>query len=81
MKCEVNIMGIWEWGIHGFWLLLCLEICSKKAGLPGSILSGHHMTIGFGPFEFLTRGLLQRGWDHSPPRLGFYLKSPAFGWQ
>ena len=32
-------------------LLLCLEICSKNAGLQGSTLSDHCMTTGFGPFE------------------------------
>ena len=35
-------------------LLFHLEICSEKAGLQGSTLSGHRMTTGFGPFELLT---------------------------
>ena len=41
----------------------------KNTGLQGSIISGHHMTTGFSPFELPTRGLLQKGWDHSPPKL------------
>ena len=36
-----------------------------------STLSGHRMTTGFGPFEFPTRDLLQKGWDHSPPKACF----------
>ena len=47
------------------------NMLKKKLVFRGSILSGHHMTIGFGSFELLTCGLLQRGWDHSPPRLVF----------
>ena len=31
-------------------------------------LSDDRMTTGFGPFELLTCGLLQRGRDHSPPK-------------
>ena len=31
------------------------------------------MTTGFGPFELPTCGLLQRGWDHSPPKACFFL--------
>ena len=31
----------------------------KITGLQGSTLSGPHMTMGFGPFELPTRGLLQ----------------------
>jgi len=58
-----------------------LEIRSKnKAGLQGSTLSGHCMTTGFGPFELLTCGLQQRGWDHSPSNACFYLRSPALLW-
>ena len=43
----------------------------ENTGLQGSILSGSLMTMGFGPFELPTRGLLQRGWDHSPPKVCF----------
>ena len=57
-----------------------LEICSKKAGILGSTLSSHCMTTGFGPFELLTCGLLQRGRDYSPPRACFHLRSPALDW-
>ena len=39
------------------------------------------MTTGFGLFELLTCGLLQRGRDHSPPKACFYLRSSALGWQ
>ena len=28
----------------------------------------YHMITGFGPFEYPTCGLLQRGQDHSPPK-------------
>ena len=59
--------GLNGWGSNGK-LLFHLEVCSKSAGLQGSTLSGHHMTTGFGPFELPTCGLLQRGWDHSPPK-------------
>ena len=50
------------------------EICSNKkknTGLQGSTLSGPRMTTGFGPFELLTRGLLQKVRDHSPPKACF----------
>ena len=40
----------------------------KNTGLQGSTLSGPRMTTGFGPFELPTRGLLQKGRDHSPPK-------------
>ena len=54
------------------------EICSKKknTGLQGSTLSGPRMTTGFGPFELPTRGLLQKGRDHSPPKVCF--EEPSF---
>ena len=39
--------------------------CSKNAGIQGSTISNDHMTIGFGPFELSTCGLLQRVWEHS----------------
>ena len=34
------------------------------------------MTMGFGPFELSTRGLLQKGQDHSPPKVCF--EEPSF---
>ena len=49
----------------------------KNTGLQGSTLSGPCMTTGFGPFELPTRGLLQKGRDHSPPKFCF-VRSPAF---
>ena len=52
----------------------------KDAGFQGSTLSDHCMTTGFGPFELPTCGLLQRGWDHSPPKACFYSRSPALSW-
>ena len=52
------------------------EICSKNTGLQGSTLSGPRMTTGFGPFELPTRGLLQKGRDHSPPKVCF--EEPSF---
>ena len=48
-----------------------LKYAQKIAGLQGSTLSDHRMTTGFGPFELLTCGLLQRGQDHSPPKACF----------
>ena len=36
----------------------------QNTGLQGSTLSGPRMTMGFGPFELPTRGLLQKGRDH-----------------
>ena len=51
------------------------EICSKKKKI---LVSGPRMTMGFGPFELPTRGLLQKGRDHSPPKVCF--EEPAFGW-
>ena len=42
---------------------------NKNTGLQGSTLSGPRMTTGFGPFELPTRGLLQKGRDHSPPKV------------
>ena len=44
----------------------------RNAGLQGNTLSGHHMITGFGTFEPLTSGLLQRGWERSPPKACFY---------
>ena len=49
-------------------MVVTVSICSKNAGFQGRTFSGHHMTTGFGPFEFLTCGLLQRGRDHSTPK-------------
>ena len=45
------------------------ELCSKQTGLQGSTLSSHRMISGFGPFELPIRGLLQKGQDHSPPKV------------
>ena len=74
---------LWLWlkWVGQLWqskLLFCLEICSKNAGLQGSTLSDHCMTTGFGPFELLTCGLLQRGRDYyreggTTPHLRFVL--------
>ena len=43
----------------------------ENTGLQWSTLSGHCMTMGFGPFELPTCGLLQKGRDHSPPKFCF----------
>ena len=48
----------------------------KNTGLQGSTLSGPRMTTGFGPFQLPTRGLLQKGRDHSPPKVCF--EEPSF---
>ena len=52
-------------------LIVFRKIWSKNTGLQGSNLSGPRMTTGFGPFELPTRGLLQKGRDHSPPKACF----------
>ena len=49
---------------------------NKNTGLQGSTLSGPRMTTGFGPFELPTHGLLQKGRDHSPPKVCF--EEPSF---
>ena len=41
---------------------------SNNAGLQGSTLSGHCMTMGFGPSQLKIRGLLQKGRNHSLPK-------------
>ena len=35
-------------------------------------------TTGFGPFELLTRGLLQKGQDHSLPKFCMLCEEPSF---
>ena len=70
------------WGIYNLnggdsyvWLSKVLfifgEYAPKNAGLQRSTLSSHRMTTSFGPFELLTCGLLQKGWDHFPPKACF----------
>ena len=44
---------------------------SLFAGHQGSSLSDPHKTTGFGPFKLPTRGPLQKGRDHSPPKACF----------
>ena len=54
----------------------------KSTGLQGSTLSGPHMTMmttGFGPFELPTRGLLQKGRDHSPSKACVWEACSAVG--
>ena len=60
------------------WMGRLLFLGDMNTGLQGSTLSGPRMTTGFGPLELPTRGLLQKGRDHSPPKV--CLRSPAFGW-
>ena len=62
------------WDSHGK-LLFSFGKMLRNAGLQGNTLSGHHMTTGFGTFEPLTSGLLQRGWERSPPKACFTLLS------
>ena len=68
-----GIYGSNGWGSYCFW-----EICSKNTGHQGSrsTLSGPRMTTGFSPFELPTGGLLQKGRDHSPPKVCF--EEPSF---
>ena len=46
-------------------------LSDSDAGHQGSSLSDPHKTTGFGPFKLPTRGPLQKGWDHSPPKACF----------
>ena len=48
-----------------------MTVMLKNTGLQGSTLSGPRMTTGFGPFKLPTRGLLQKGRDHSLPKVCF----------
>jgi len=80
----VGHLSLNGWGIYSLngWasigkLVFHLEICLKNAGLQGSTLSDHRMTTGLVPFNYQC-GLLQRGWDHSPTKACFYLRSWAF---
>ena len=57
--------------------VICFQEMLKNTGLQGSTLSSPCMTTGFGPFELPTRGLLQKGRDHSPPKFCF-VRSQAF---
>ena len=71
-KCEVKDNGdmgighlLLKWVGH-LWLKWVgqswqSELLFSGAGLQGSTLSDHCMTTGFGPFEFLTCSLLQKG--------------------
>ena len=63
-----------KWMGHNFF-----QEMLKNTGLQGSTLSGPCMTTGFGPFELLTRGLLQKGRDHSLPKFCF-VRSPPSRW-
>ena len=72
-KCVAKCVGhLWlnGWGIYGKVSYCFLEDMLKNTGLEGSTLSSPHMTnltMGFSPFELLTRGLLQKGQGHSSP--------------
>ena len=83
---DLNGWGIYElngwdmysldgWGSYG--KLFFGRYAQKNTCLQGSTLSSHRMTMGFGPFELPTHGLLQKGWDHSPTKFCF-VRSPAF---
>ena len=61
-----DIYGSNGWGSYGKELLFMGDIL-KKTDFQRSSLSGHFMTTGFGTFELLTCGLLQKWQDHSPP--------------
>ena len=73
------MVGLNGWGSYFFYFyfLFFWGEMLKNTGLQGSTLSGPCMTTGFGPFELPTRGLLQKGWDHSLPKFCF-VRSPAF---
>ena len=74
--------GIYDlngWGIYGSngWGSYLFQEMLKNTGLQGSTLSGPCMTTGFGLFELLTHGLLQKGRDHSPPKF-LLCEEPSF---
>ena len=46
-------------------------LSDSDAGHQGSTLSDPRKTTGFGPFKLPTRGPLQKGRDHSPPKACF----------
>ena len=48
----------------------------KNTSHQSSTLSDPRMTTGFSPFEFPTRGLLQKERDHSLPK--FCFEKPSF---
>ena len=54
-------------------LFSCSYVClsDSGAGHQGSTLSDPRKTTGFGPFKLPTRGPLQKGRDHSPPKACF----------
>ena len=64
-------------GAVGLLLFVGDMLKKKNTGLQGSTLSGPHMTTGFGPFELPTHGLLQKGWDHSLPKVCFEEPRPS----
>ena len=71
--------GIWGWGSYGkvsYCVLGGMLKKKKNIGLKRSTLSGRHMTTGFDLFELPIRGLLQKGWEHSPPK--FCFEEPSF---
>ena len=84
MKCENKHNGdmgkvhLWfnGWGIYGMGEAVMAKISF------GSMLKcwSSRETTGFGIFQLTTFGLLQRGWEHSPPKTCFYLRSQALGW-
>ena len=57
-------------------LLFGRDMLKKNTDLQGSTISGPRMTTGFGPFELPTRGLLQKGRDHSLRKVCF--EEPSF---
>ena len=70
----LNGRGIYD--LNG-WGSYFLREMLKNTDLQGSTLSGPCMTTGFVSFELPTRGLLQKGRDHSPPKF-YFVRSPAF---
>ena len=56
-------------------LFSCSYVYDSDAGHQGSTLSDPRKTTGFGPFKLPTRGPLQKGRDHSPPKACF--KEPS----
>ena len=71
-----GVYGLNGWGSYGKVSCCFWEIYSKEPWSSGEYPFWSSHDHGFGPFELPTRGLLQKGRDHSPPKFCF-VRSPA----
>ena len=73
MIWEWDICGLNGWEIYDKWVT---QLWQSQVFLRGyaqkmNTLSSHRMTTGFSPFELLTCGLQQKGWNCSPLKAFF----------